>query len=120
MSKKEKIKITDANVTYENIDADYIEEYCVKNGEIDWLVETTSKTYTHTVYPKVPKINKDGKEVLVYDKKQEPIGKEERAIPFTKIKRLFCEKFMPALIPETKDKPMSMKERALALQKKYK
>lgn len=57
----------------------YIENWCVANGKIDWLVDTVSKTYT----------DKNGKE-----------GK----IQFVKLRAMFVDAFMP----EIKEQPKTV------------
>ena len=70
---------------YENINLDYIIDYCKDHDEVDWLKSTAAKTFK----------TKDG-------------GK--RKITFIEIKIAFAKKFMPDIIPKAKPKNPTMFE----------
>lgn len=92
------------------IDIPYIVEWCKEHGEVEWLKQTAAKKVTHNIYPKKTYINKKGKEVCRQDKTQKPIGTEVKNISFVELKMEFCQKFMPEIIPEAKEKKLSMYE----------
>lgn len=86
---------------YKSIKGIDVFEWCKENNQMDWLDEIANSTIY--VYPKV---EKNGK--LVEDRTQEPT--EERDITFIEIKKAFCEKFMPELLPVAKPKTPSLKD----------
>lgn len=81
-------------ITIEQIGGDYIYNYCEQQGAdaINWLVDVSQQK----------QINKN--------------GKEGYASHFT-IRTEFCKKYFPHLLPQTKNKKLSLRERALAAQK---
>lgn len=69
-----------------DIDFDFIKDYCVENGQVDWL-KKVAKT-------KVPN-DKNGR---------------KRKISFIEIRNEFAEKFFPAIVPVAKPKKKSIYE----------
>lgn len=111
---------------YEDIKIEDIINWCVANGETEWLKETAQKMTTVKVYPRKkevaldkdgnPIVNKKGKikHVSVADKTKEP-KIEERPISFIQLKVEFVEKFMPELAPKAKEKKPTMYDLIAAL-----
>lgn len=93
---------------YMKMEFNDILEWCKKNNQLEWLLAKTEETKEYPVYPKVEKVKADGTVVMVYDKNQAPIGTKTDKLPFTQVKKDFCAKFMPEVIPEAKSKKPSM------------
>ena len=107
---KEKIRYESVyEAPYNDITIENIIDYCKENGKVDWLKKEAAKTVDYKVYPRVKKVNEDGKTVSVADKSQKPTIKKEK-ISFIQIKKAFCEEFMPEKLPEKKDKKPTMYE----------
>lgn len=85
-------------------------EWCQANNQVEWLKATAAKTEPCEVYPRVKKVNENGKVVSTVDKTQKPTI-ENRSISFISIKTAFCKEFMPDLLPKaTTEKKPSMYE----------
>ena len=67
--------------------------WCQANDKVEWLKTTAAKTVKRPIYPKVAHISKKGKNTMVYDKTQKPIGYEEKPITFVELKAEFIETF---------------------------
>ena len=91
-------------MNYENMTIQDIMDWCVENNEVVWLKTIAKKKIDCKVYPRV---KVDGKSVA--DKSKEP-KIQKRPITFIQIKKAFCEKFMPEIIPEKKAKTPTMYE----------
>lgn len=87
-------------------------EWCVANGEVEWLKTTSQKIVNRPIYPKVPNVSKTGKNTMVYDKTQEPIGYEESKISFVELKSEFIATFFES---QKKEKKPSMYDLIAAL-----
>lgn len=94
---------------YKNMTIEDIIEYCKANGEVAWLKEAAKKKVPVKRYPKVKTTNDNGKKVMVSDKTQEP-SIEMELISFVQLKREFCKKFKPHLVPEKAEKGKTMYE----------
>lgn len=99
---------------YQQIKIEHIIEWCKENKQVEWLKATAAQKTECKVYPRKTITNEEGKKVSVADKSQ-PYTIKERPISFINIKLAFCEKFMPELIPEAKEKKASMYEIIAAL-----
>ena len=75
---------------YKKLNIDDIINWCVANNQVDWLKAEASRKFR----------NEDG---------------TERAITFIEIKRDFAKKFMPEIMPKSKEKKPSMFEKIKAL-----
>lgn len=89
---------------YEDITIEHIIDYCKENDKVTWLKNKAAEKVDYKVYPRVKKVNENGKTVSVADKTQEPTIKKEK-ISFIQIKKAFCEEFMPEKLPDKKKKP---------------
>jgi hypothetical protein len=83
---------------YKNMTIDDIIDWCVANGETEWLKRKANEKKACKVYPR-KKV--DGKSVA--DKTAEP-KVEKRPISFIQLKIDFVDKFMPEIAPEKKSK----------------
>lgn len=92
-------------MNYKTMKIDDIIKWCQDNNQVEWLKATAAQEVTVKQYPKVK--NEAGK--MVADKTAKP--KYVKApITFIQIKKAFCEKFMPELLPKAKAKKPSMYE----------
>ena len=87
---------------YENMTIQDIIDWCKDNNQVNWLKNIAKKKVDCKVYPRVMI---DGKSKA--DKTKQP-HIEKRPITFIQIKKAFCEKFMPEIIPERKSKKPTM------------
>lgn len=79
-----------------------IEKWCLKNGQVEWLIETMSRKTEHKVYPKkldqygkpIKYKGEDGKMHFVKDLEALPTTKAQ-PISFTKVKSMFFDEFFP-------------------------
>jgi hypothetical protein len=102
-------------ISYKDITIDYIINYCKENNQVEWLKAKAKETTIQERYTgKVRGKNKAGKECWLVDKNS-PKEKVKAPITFIEIKKAFCEKFMPEIIPQAKDKAPSMYDRIAAL-----
>lgn len=85
-------------MNYKDMRIDDIIDWCVANGETEWLKRKANEKKACKVYPR-KKV--DGKSVA--DKTAEP-KIEERPISFIQLKIDFVDKFMPEIAPEKKSK----------------
>ena len=83
---------------FKNMTIDDIIDWCVANGETEWLKRKANEKKACKVYPR-KKV--DGKSVA--DKTAEP-KIEKRPISFIQLKIDFVDKFMPEIAPEKKSK----------------
>ena len=90
---------------YKNMTIDDIIDWCVENGQTDWLKRKIKEKKPCKVYPR---IKVDGKSVA--DKSQEP-KIEKRPISFIQVKIDFVDKFMPEIAPEKKVKEPTFYDR---------
>lgn len=95
--------MADKKLEYKTLTIEEIIDWCKEHGEVAWLKETAAKKTMQKKYPKVK--GEDGK--YHADKKATPVI-EEKPITFIQIKIAFCEKFMPEIMPEKKEKKVSM------------
>ena len=86
-----------------------IEKYCEENNQNEWLYNALATKVEKKVYP----TGADGKP----DKTATPTI-ELHEITFVELKRLFCEKFMPELVPEKKTKKNQMQKKLEELKAK--
>lgn len=102
-------------IPYEKLTIDNVIDWCVANGEKDWLKATAEKEVQVKEYPKKEVTLADGKVVMRADRKATPTMKTVK-MPFTMLKHEFCKKFFPDKLPkeEAKNKP-SMLDRIRAL-----
>lgn len=95
--------------SFNDITIEDIIEYCKANKQVDWLKEIASKKIIvkrHT--ERIQKMSaKTGKLEWFVDKSS-PVVEEETNITFVQIKRAFCEKFMPEIMPKAKPKKPTM------------
>ena len=98
---------TEKKVNYKHLDIDYIINWCKENNEVEWLKEIAKSEVEVKVYPKkkVTRVNEDGEtyKTRIADKTQ-PYTTEKKRITFIQLKRAFCEKFMPEILPEKTEK----------------
>ena len=98
---------TEKKYNYKHLSIDDIIEYCQENNEVEWLKEIAKSEVDTKVYPKkkVTRVNEDGEEykTRIADKSK-PYTIEKKPITFIQIKMAFCEKFMPDILPEKKEK----------------
>ena len=87
-------------ITYKNIDGNFIIDWCNKNGQNAWLKATCAKMVEDVEYPKV-KSEKTGR--MVADKSQ-PATKIMRKISYIEVKNEFVKTFMPDLLPKSNKK----------------
>lgn len=100
-----------ANLTFKDMNIDDIISWCEENGQTEWLKAEAARTVTCKVYPRTKDgINKNGKPCKKADKTAKP-SRVERPITFVQIKKDFCKKFMPELIPQKKAKKTTMYDR---------
>lgn len=97
-----------------DIDADFVFDWCAENGHNDWLKAELAKTTTQKTYPRKKATNEAGKKVSVADKSKEPTI-IERPITFIEVRTAFVEKFMPEFAPKKKEKKPTMYDRAKLL-----
>lgn len=90
---------------YKNMTIDDIIDWCVANGETEWLKRKVNEKKACKVYPR-KKV--DGKSVA--DKTAEP-KIEKRPISFIQLKIDFVDKFMPEIAPEKKSKEPTFYDR---------
>ena len=87
-------------------------KWCAANGEGAWLKLMITEEIDKPVYPTVKKLDKNGKEIEVIDKKAKAagnaIGTEKSTRSYIEIKRAFFEKFFPSDIPVAKEKATTM------------
>lgn len=88
-----------ANITANDINLPFIQNYCINNNQKAWYNEQIKKSYPAKVHPK----GADGK----IDKSQPKIV-EIRRISFIQLKINFIEAFFPELKPKKKEKKASM------------
>jgi hypothetical protein len=83
-----------------------IGNWCLAHGAeaVAWIKAKSAETEVVPAYPKVR--NEKGK--MVEDKTQAPIGTKVVRIQFTTLRRAFCEKYMPEILPKAKPKAESM------------
>lgn len=103
-----------AKLDFQTMKIEHIIEWCKEHKEVEWLKATAAKKTECKVYPRKKVTNANGKVVSVADKSKEP-KIEMRNISFIEIKQAFCEKFMPELLPEAKEKKPSMYDIIAAL-----
>lgn len=94
---------------YKNMTIDDIIDWCVANGETEWLKRKANEKKACKVYPR-KKV--DGKSVA--DKTAEP-KIEKRPISFIQLKIDFVDKFMPEIAPEKKSKEPTFHDRIKGL-----
>ena len=95
---------------YKDIDINYIISYCKENNQITWLKAKAKETTIQKRHTgKIRGLNKKGKECWLVDKNS-PVEEVKAPITFIQIKRAFCEKFMPEILPVAKDKKKTMYE----------
>lgn len=94
---------------YKNMTIDDIIDWCVANGETEWLKRKANEKKACKVYPR-KKV--DGKSVA--DKTAEP-KIEKRPISFIQLKIDFVDKFMPEIAPEKKSKVPTFHDRIKGL-----
>ena len=97
-----------------DIDVDFVFDWCEANGANDWLKAELAKTTTQKTYPRKKVTNADGKKVSVADKSKEPTM-IEKPITFIEVRTAFVEKFMPEFAPKKKEKKPTMYDRAKLL-----
>lgn len=100
---------------YKTMTIEEIIEWCKEHKETKWLKEAAAKTVSTKVYPKVkvralddngnPAFTKSGKPKFktVNDTTKKPTT-EKRPISFIELKKEFCQKFMPEILPKAKAK----------------
>lgn len=100
---------------YKTMTIEDIINWCKENNEVAWLKAKAKETVTAERYTRrVKTINAKGKEVWVADKTS-PKEKFKMPISYVQIKVAFCEKFMPEIMPNKKDKEPTMYDRIAAL-----
>lgn len=97
-----------------DIDVDFVFDWCEQNGHNDWLKAELAKTTTQKTYPRKKIVNEAGKKVSVADKSKEPTI-VEKPITFIEVRTAFVEKFMPEFAPKKKEKKPTMYDRAKML-----
>lgn len=102
-----------AKLDYKTMTIDDIFEWCEANGQNEWLKAEGARMVKCKVYPKTT-IIVDGKKKTIADKDAKPVT-VERKITFIQIKKDFCKKFMPDIIPSAKPKKTTMYDRFAAL-----
>lgn len=85
-------------MNYKKLTIEEIIDWCKANDQVAWLKEAAAKKTACKVYPR---IKVDGKYVV--DKTAKP-SVEMRPRSFIELKREFCEKFMPDLLPKAAKK----------------
>lgn len=118
-----------AITTYLETKEEDIFEWCVNNGQREWLVAKLKETKTYPVYPKKavqkqkkkdkqPVLDENGNPVYytayVQDKKAEPIGERTEEIGFAELKLDFFTKFFPERAPKKGNKKPSKREELMA------
>ena len=77
--------------------------WCQQNKQTAWLKDMAKKTEMVEEYPKKIVIDENGREKAVADKSKKA-KLVEKPISFLTLKKAFCEKFMPEIIPQKKAK----------------
>lgn len=93
-------------MNFKTMDIEDIINWCKENNEVAWLKAKAKEKVEVKVYPrkKVIKTKEDGTTYKTTEAdKSKPYKIEKRDITFIQIKRDFCEKFMPELIPVAKE-----------------
>lgn len=102
-------------MNYQTMKIEDIIAWCVENKQVEWLKEEMAKKVIVSRYSKRVKTTNDkGKTVWKADRNSKKVDSEEK-ITFIQIKKDFCEKFMPEIIPAAKEKKPSMYELVAAL-----
>lgn len=102
-------------MNYQTMKIEDIIAWCQENKQVDWLKEELNKKVIVSRYSKrVKTTNEKGKTVWVADRNSEKIDSEEK-ITFIQVKKDFCEKFMPEIIPAAAEKKPTMYELVAAL-----
>lgn len=89
---------------YEDITVNDVIEWCKTNNQVEWLKACAAEKVIHKRYPRILVINDKGKKVSMADRSQKPKN-VETSKSFLQIKKEFCEKFMPEIIPQPKEAP---------------
>lgn len=115
------------NKEFMDITFEDIQEWCVANGQVDWLEEVVNRNITQKRYTRrIEKRdengnvvrNKRGYVIKVVDKSS-PIIEVEAPITFVEVKTLFCKSFMPHKLPASKvEKKLSMRDKVKLLKQK--
>lgn len=115
ITKKKKVNGQEVETTF-RIDADFvpakanqicmefIENYCVANDKIDWLLEEVNIT-TYSIERKNPETGKKETKIVKCDN-----------YPFVNLRRDFIQAYFPAILKGESAKPMTWKEK---LNQKY-
>lgn len=102
-----------AKIDFKHIDIDFIINWCKENNEVEWLKAKAAEKVKVKKYPKikVTRVKEDGThyKTQIADKSQ-PYEEVEEPITFIQLKRAFCAKFMPELVPEAEEKKPTMWE----------
>lgn len=96
-----------SKLNFKDMNIQDIISWCQENGEVEWLKAEAAKKVKCEVYPRIKKVNENGKTVSVADKSQKP-KTEMRPISFIQIKTDFVEKFMPEIAPKKQAKAPTM------------
>ena len=83
-------------------------DWCIKNNQLAWLEEASTREVEHKVYPKVESISKTGKKTKKQDKTQEPIAVVNEPMNFTELRKLFFDTFITTT---PKEKELTMQEK---------
>ena len=105
-------------MNYKTMNINDIIDWCKEHDELEWLKKAAASKTVCEVYPKtkVAKKDEDGnvlytkkgkvRYVSVADKSKKPTTKSV-PITFVELKKAFCERYMPEIIPTAKEKKES-------------
>ena len=100
---------------YAKMSQDDILNWCIENNQLDWLEAKTNETIEAEYYTKrIAVWDEEKQKNVYYADKTSPKVKKSIPITFLQIKNDFCEKFFPELLPEKKEKKLTLKDKIAA------
>lgn len=100
---------------YKKMSQDDIINWCAEHDQLEWLSAKLNEKVKAVYYSKRIRVWNEEKKKYVFEAdKNSPKVEKEIDISFIQVKNAFCEKFMPELLPEKKEKVPSMRDKVAA------